>query len=71
MMTVTDIQNILLKYKRPLALLVSIVMLLCHFYLGVAQSCTATVYIKYLGENPENGYAANGSELKPYEITDS
>lgn len=70
-MTVTDIQSALLKFKRPLALLVSVVILLCHFYLGVAQSHTATVYIKYLGENPENGQAANGSELKPYEITDS
>ena len=70
-MTVTDIQNILLKYKRPLALFVSIAILLCHFYLGIAQTYTATVYIKYLGENPENGQAANGSMLKPYEITDS
>ena len=70
-MTVTDIQNILLKHKRPLALFVSIIMLLCHFYLGIAQTYTATVYIKYLGENPENGLAANGSVLKPYEITDS
>ena len=70
-MTVTDIQNILLKYKRPLALFVSIVMLLCHFYLGISQNYTATVYIKYLGENPKNGQAANGSALKPYEITDS
>lgn len=70
-MTVTDIQNILLKYKRPLALFVSIVILLCHFYLGITQTHTATVYIKYLGEKPENGQAANGSALKPYEITDS
>ena len=70
-MTVTDIQNILLKHKRPLALFVSIVVLLCHFYLGFAQTHTATVYIKYLGEKPENGQAANGSVLKPYEITDS
>jgi len=70
-MTVTDIQNILLKYKRPLALFVAIVVLLCHFYLGIAQSHTATVYIKYLGENAENGQTPNGSVLKPYEITDS
>ena len=70
-MTVTDIQNILLKYKRPLALFVAIVVLLCHFYLGYAQTHTATVYIKYVGENAENGVAANGSALKPYEITDS
>ena len=70
-MTVTDIQNILLKYKRPLALFVAIVVLLCHVYLGVAQTHTATVYIKYLGENAEAGQAANGSALKPYEITDS
>ena len=70
-MTVTDIQNILLKYKRPLALFVAITVLLCHFYLGTAQTHTATVYIKYLGENPENGQAANGAVLKPYEITDS
>ena len=70
-MTVTDIQNALLKYKRPLALFVAIVVLLCHFYLGFAQTHTATVYIKYLGENAENGHAADGSVLKPYEITDS
>ena len=70
-MTVTDIQDILLKHKRPLALFVAIVVLLCHFYLGFAQTHTATVYIKYLGENAENGQAANGSVLKPYEITDS
>ena len=70
-MTVTDIQNSLLKYKRPLALFVAIVVLLCHVYLGIAQTHTATVYIKYVGENAENGQAANGSVLKPYEITDS
>lgn len=70
-MTVTDIQDILLKHKRPLALFVAIVVLLCHFYLGFAQTHTATVYIKYLGKNAENGQAANGSVLKPYEITDS
>lgn len=70
-MTVTDIQNCLLKYKRPLALFVSIAVLLCHFYLTVEQKYTATVYIKYLGENAKNGLAADGSVLKPYEITDS
>lgn len=70
-MTVTDIQNSLLKYKRPLALFVAIVVLLCHFYLGIAQTHTATVYIKYVDENAKNGQAANGSVLKPYEITDS
>ena len=70
-MTVTDIQNVLLKYKRPLALFVSAVVLLCHFYLGIAQTHTATVYIKYLGATAENGQAADGSVLKPYEITDS
>lgn len=70
-MTVTDIQKTLLKYKRPLVLFVAIVMLLCHFFLGITQSHIATVYIKYLGENPENGLAVNGSVLNPYEITDS
>lgn len=70
-MTVTDIQNILLKYMRPLALFVAIVVLLCHGYLEIAQTHTATVYIKYLGEKAENGQAANGSALKPYEINDS
>ena len=70
-MTVTDIQKSLLKYKRPLALLVCIVVLLCHAYLGIAQTHTATVYIKYVGENAENGKAADGSVLTPYEITDS
>ena len=70
-MTVTDIQNCLLKQKKPLALFVAIVMLLCHCYLLIAQTHTATVYIKYLGVNAENGQAANGSVLKPYEITDS
>ena len=70
-MTVTDIQNCLLKYKRPLAFFVALAVLLCHLYLMVAQTHTATVYIKYLGEKAENGQTANGSVLKPYEITDS
>lgn len=70
-MTVTDIQNTLLKYKRPLALFVAAVMLLCHCYLLMKQTHTATVYIKYLGENAENGQTADGSVLKPYEITDA
>ena len=70
-MTVTDIQNALLKYKKPLALFVAAVILLCHFYLMVEQTHTAMVYIKYLGEKAENGQAADGSALKPYEITDS
>ena len=70
-MTVTDIQNILWKYKRPLALFVAVVMLLCHGYLLKKQTYTATVYIKYLGENAENGQTASGAVLKPYEITDS
>ena len=70
-MTVTDIQKSLLKHKRPLALFVAIVVLLCHFYLGFAQTHTATVYIKYMDENAKNGQAANGSVLKPYEIADS
>ena len=70
-MTVTDIQNTLLKYKRPLAFFVALVVLLCHVYLKFEQSYTATVYIKYLGESAENGQAADGSVLKPYEITDS
>lgn len=70
-MTVTDIQNCLWKYKRPLTLFVAIAVLLCHCYLLVAQTYTATVYIKYLGENAKSGLTANGSVLKPYEITDS
>lgn len=70
-MTVTDIQKSLLKYKRPLALLVCVVVLLCHAYLGIAQTHTATVYIKYVAEDAESGKAADGSVLKPYEITDS
>ena len=70
-MTVTDIQKSLLKHKRPLILFVAIVVLLCHCYLGFAQTHTATVYIKYVDENAKNGQAANGSVLKPYEIADS
>ena len=70
-MTVTDIQNCILKYKRPLILFVALAVLLCHGYLTFAQTHTATVYIKYLGEKAENGQAADGSALKPYEITDS
>ena len=70
-MTVTDIQNCILKYKRPLILFVAIAVLLCHGYLTFAQNYTATVYMKYLGEKAENGQAADGSVLKPYEITDS
>ena len=70
-MTVTEMKNSLLKYKRPLALFVAVVMLLCHGYLLISQTHTATVYIKFIGEKAEEGQAANGSVLMPYEITDS
>ena len=59
-MSVTDIQKSLLKYKRYLALLVAIVVLLCHVYLEFAQTHTATVYIKYVGENAENASGSPG-----------
>ena len=70
-MSVADIQKSLLKHKRYLALFVAVVMLLCHGYLAIAQTHTATVYIKYVGAHAEDGKAADGSVLKPYEITDS
>ena len=70
-MTVTDIMNALLKHKRYLVLFVAVAMLLCHGYLLLEQSYTATVYIKYIDKNAENGRTANGSVLMPYEITDS
>lgn len=70
-MSVADIQKSLLKYKRNLALFVAVVILLCHAYLGIAQTHTATVYIKFVGESAESGETANGAVLNPYEITDS
>ena len=69
-MTVTDMKNSLFKFKRPLALFVAVVVLLCHCYLLISQTHTATVYIKFIGEKAEEGQAADGSVLMPYEITD-
>lgn len=70
-MSVNDIQNSLLKYKKALAILVSLSILLCGAYLGVKQTYTAQIYIRYLGARAEEGIAENGTALDPYEISNA
>lgn len=70
-MSVSEIQSYLLKYKKCLAILVSLSLLLCAIYINVSQSYTAEVYIKYLGDKAEQGLTENGKKLNPYEISDA
>lgn len=70
-MSVSEFQDYLLKYKKPLAIFVSLSLLLCMVCMNIAQSYTAEIFIKYLGENAEMGLTPNNSELNPYEISDA
>lgn len=70
-MSVSELQSYLLKYKKYLAIFVSLSILLCTIFINVSQSYTAEIYIKYLGENAESGLTPNNNELNPYEISDA
>ena len=70
-MSVSEFQSYLLKYKKYLAIFVSLSLLLCSLYISISQSYTAEIYIKYLGENAELGLTPNGHELNPFEISDA
>lgn len=69
-MTVADIQQWLWKSRKWIAVFVAAALLLCFAYIGFKQTYAAEVYIKYLGEDAEDGLAPNGSVLNPYEIAD-
>ena len=70
-MSVSELQSYLLKYKKFLAIFVSVALLLCATFINVSQSYTAEIYIKYLGDKAESGLTENGKELNPYEISDA
>ena len=70
-MSVSEIQSSLLRYKRPLTVLVCLALLLCALFLHVKQSCTAQVYIRYDGAQAQQGLAQNKEALNPYEISDA
>lgn len=69
-MTAKDIQQSLWNSRKGIALLVAAALLLCFVYIGLQQSYTAEVYIKYLDESAEKGTAPDRSVLNPYEIAD-
>lgn len=70
-MSVSEFQSYLLKYKKHLAIFVSLSLLLCAFYINISKSYTAEIFIKYLGEGAEAGLTENSMELNPYEIADA
>ncbi len=70
-MAMIDIQTSLYKYKRLLAFLVVVALLMCNLGLRVIQSYSAEICIKYMATDAENGFTENGSALNPYEIKDS
>ena len=70
-MSISDFQDYLLKYKKPLAIFVALSLLLCMVFINITQNHTAEVFIKYLGENAELGLTPNNHELNPYEISDA
>ena len=70
-MSVSEFQTYLSKYKKILAIFVSLSIFLCAIYINVSQSYTAEICIKYLGEKAEDGLTENGKVLNPYEIADA
>lgn len=69
-MIATDIFEALWKRKSFIALFVAVALLICHAYLFVGQTHTATVYIKFMEKNAVDGVATNGTKLNPYEIAE-
>ncbi len=67
-MKISDLQSCLFKYRKHIALLVAIALLMCNLGIYVMQTNTAEVYIKYLGNNAIEGFAEDGSALDPAEI---
>ena len=70
-MSVSEFQSYLLKYKKHLAIFVSLSLLLCTLYINISKCYTAEIFIKYLGENAESGLTENNNKLNPYEIADA
>lgn len=70
-MSVSEIQSSLLRYRRPLTILVCLAVLLCALFLHVKQSCTARVYIRYDAAQAQQGLTQNNEPLDPYEISDA
>lgn len=70
MMISTDIFAALWTRKNIIALFVAVALLVCHVFLCVGQTHTATVYIKFMEENAVDGVSTNGAKLDPYEISD-
>lgn len=70
-MSVSEIQNSLLRYRRPLAVLVCIAVVVCALFLNLKQSSTAQVYIRYDGTQASRGLTQNGAKLNPYEINNA
>ena len=68
-MTASDIFASLWKHKGIIALFVAVAILVCHCYIFVGQTYTASVYIKYLEKNAKDGTTASSTTLDPYEIT--
>ena len=69
-MIATDIFAALWKQKHIIALFVAVALLICHGFLFVRQTHTATVYIKFLEDSAVDGVATNGTKLDPYEIAE-
>lgn len=69
-MVATDIIVTLWKRKNIIALFLAVALLVCHLYLFMGQTYTASVYIKFTEDNAINGVATNGTKLDPYEITE-
>lgn len=70
-MTLTDVQNCLLKYKKSIAFLVAFAIILCTAFINITKSYTAEVFIKYTGEDASKGLTENGKQLDPHEISDA
>lgn len=70
-MTLNEMQICLLKYKKHLAFLVAVAIVLCAVFIDITKTYTAEVFIKYTGTDANQGLTENGKQLDPHEISDA
>lgn len=67
-MSVYDFFKNLIKHRRIFAFLIAAAIVLCTAGIRFANSDTAEIVIKYLGEDAKRGLTENGQQINPYEI---
>lgn len=67
--TIQSLFDCIWKSKKMISFLVAASIVFCALALNIVSSTTASVIIKFVGDDAENGLTENGMEIDPYEIS--